>query len=131
MFYIYRKIIIILFAVSLNACENLPQNPEYWMELEKNACLPTAVAFKRGLDRQGIWSEVIRYEFKNMDDGKKAGHAVVAYMYPAGKNKLWTYDYMGSYRVRAYKNDPLAIARESILVRGNWNHNVYFAEFLK
>jgi hypothetical protein len=124
------KIIILLFCLIAIGCQT-PTNPEAWMEQQKNACLPTAIAFKKGLDRQGVWSEVLRYEYTNLDNNKKSGHAMVAYMYPSGKNQLWTYDYLGSYRIRAYKDNPLQIARESVFVRGNWNHKVYFAEYLK
>jgi hypothetical protein len=124
------KYILILLTVFLVSCQT-PTNPESWMELQKNACLPTAIAFKKGLDRQDIWSEVLRYEYIDRNTQKKSGHAIVAYMYPSGKNQLWTYDYLGSYRIRAFKNDPLQVARESVFVRGNWNHNVYFAEYLK
>jgi hypothetical protein len=125
-----KKIVLILTSVLLISCST-PQNPESWMEQQKNACLPTAIAFKKGLDRQSIWSEVLRYEYTDLNTNKKSGHAIVAYMYPTGKNQLWTYDYLGSYRIRAYKDDPIQVARESIFVRGNRNHNVYFAEYLK
>jgi hypothetical protein len=124
------KYILILFSIFLISCAT-PNNPESWMESQKNACLPTAIAFKRGLDRQGIWSEVVRYEYTNLDNNIKSGHAIVAYMYPIGKNQLWSYDFLGSYRIRAYKDNPLQIAKESVNARGNYNHNVYFAEFLK
>ena len=48
---------------------------------------------------------------------KSSGHAIVAYMYPTGQNKLWTYDSWGSYRVRAYKDDPLDIAKKAVEAR--------------
>lgn len=96
----------------LAACVSTPSNPEAWMEREINACLPTAIAFRQGLQRQNIWSEVLLVTWH---DGKKPrGHAFTAYLYPPGKNQLWTYDSWGSYRIRAYTNDPVGIARKSL-----------------
>jgi hypothetical protein len=51
-------------------------------------------------------------------------------MYPKGKNQLWTYDYWGSYRVRAYKEDPIDIAQKAVNAR-NEDRNVTSASFLK
>lgn len=116
-----------LFAIS---CQSLPKNPEVWMAFEKNSCLPTAIAFKQGLDRQGIWSEVVLYYYKDKNN-KNTGHAIVAYLYPPGQNKLWTYDYQGSWRVRAWLNSPIDIAQEAEKVRGRFDSDVYSAEFLK
>ena len=61
---------------------------------------------------------------------KRNGHAIVVYMYPKGQNKLWTYDFWGSYRVRAFKDNPLQIAKEAVRVRYE-DRDVYFAEFIK
>lgn len=125
-----KKLLIIGVCSLLASCAT-PQNPEAWMEREKNACLPTAIAFKKGLDRQGIWSEVLVYYYKDTNKkGKRSGHAVTVYMYPPGKNKLWTYDYLGSYRVRALKDYPLQVAVQTTLVRNQWNLDVDSAEFL-
>ncbi len=113
----------------LVACETTPQNPEQWMARERNACLPTAIAFREGLKKYGVWSEVVRYGYKN-NKNKYVGHAIVAYLYPPGKNQLWTYDYEGSWRTRAFITNPQQIAVEAEQIRGR-NTFVEFAEFLK
>ena len=95
------KILLFCLCILLVSCESTPNNPEAWMAREKNSCLPTAIAFKRGLERQDIWAEVVRYQYTN-NKGRRVGHAIVAYLYPPGHNKLWTYDYEGSWRVRAF-----------------------------
>jgi len=100
------------------------------METKRNACLPTAIAFREGLRKYDVWSEVLRYEWLDNETKKPKGHAIVAYMYPKGKNQLWTYDAWGSYRVRAFKDNPLQIAKEAVRVRYE-DKDVYFAEFLK
>lgn len=96
--------------------------------VKKNACLPTAIAFKNGLKRSGVWSEVLRYGWR--ENNKIIGHAVTAYMYPPGKNQLWTYDWMGSYRTMAFKDNPLEVAKYSHRVRG-YTNQIIFAEYLK
>lgn len=55
---------------------------------------------------------------------------MTAYLYPAGKNQLWTYDWMGSYKTIAYKDNPLQVATYAHRVRGNTSP-VIFAEYLK
>jgi hypothetical protein len=114
----------------LSGCQTTPTNPESWMEMKKNACLPTAIAFKEGLKKYDIWSEVIIYKWYDTKEKKIKGHAITAYMYPKGKNQLWTYDYWGSYRVRAYKDDALDIAKKAVMAR-NEDRKVYNAYFLK
>jgi hypothetical protein len=125
-----KKLVYLFLLLVLPGCENLPKNPEQWMIREKNACLPTAIAFKQGLNRQDIWSEVVRYTYKRKD-GKYTGHAIVAYLYPPGKNQLWTYDYEGSWRTRAFINDPKQIATQAEIIRGRSYNTILYAEFLK
>ena len=120
----------IIFALSfVISCSHIPSpfaptNPEVWMEKERNACLPTAIAFRESLKKYSVWTEVVGYQFDytNTKNKKSSGHAIVAYMYPPGHNKLWTYDYWGSYRVRAYKDDPLDIARKAVEARQEDRH---------
>jgi hypothetical protein len=111
----------------------MPQNPQRWMEWEgANNCLPTAIAFKEGLKASKCkWSKVVVYGYVDDTDKKSKGHAVVAFMYPIGKNQLWVYDYMGSYRTRAYINDPLTIAKLAETQRGRSKNIVYYAEFIE
>lgn len=115
----------------LSSCETVPSNPQAWMERERNACLPTAIAFREGLKKYGVWSEVVRYSYIDKEKNKRSGHAIVAYLYPPGKNQLWTYDYTGSWKTKAFVSNPFQIAKEAEEVRGNWFHEVYSAEFLK
>jgi hypothetical protein len=124
-----KNIFILVCFLCFAGCETLPRNPEIWMELEINACLPTAIVFKQALNRQGIWAEVFRYSWRT-DKGKLRGHAMVVYLYPPGKNKLWTYDALGSYRTYAYKDDVVGIARAAHRVRGN-TEEVFNEEFIK
>ncbi len=111
------------------ACETTPKNPEAWMEAQVNACVPTAIIFKQSLRKYGIWSEVFRYSWID-SKGKLRGHAMVAYLYPAGKNQLWSYDAEGSFRIRSYTNNVLDIAQKSHNARG-WTNKVFNAEFIK
>jgi hypothetical protein len=120
-------LMLLLLAVG---CETTPKNPEYWMEKEINACLPTAIIFKQSLRKYDIWSEVFKYSWKEPNTGKLRGHAMVAYLYPPGQNQLWTYDNQGSWRVRAFTNDVTSIAQLSHNYRG-WSGKVFNAEYIK
>jgi hypothetical protein len=122
-----RGCIIVAF-LALAGCATEPLNNEAWMERERNACLPTAIAMAEGLKRQGVQARVVR--FRSMRKGKSIGHAITAYLYPPGDNKLWTYDYLGSWRTKAFWNDALGIAIESEELRGTGG-SVTFAEFLQ
>lgn len=124
------KILAILSILVLAACETLPTNPEWWMEREINACVPTAIAFKEGLNRYGVWSEVLRYSWIDAKTKKPRGHAVVVYLYPKGKNQLWSYDNLGSFRIRAFTNNVTSVAQQTHSVRGN-PETIYAAEWIK
>ena len=97
------------------------------MAFERNACLPTAIAMQAGLQRQGIESRVVRYAYHRQ--GAVVGHAVTAYLFPPGENKLWVYDFEGSTRARAYFSDALGIASQAEIARGR-NRSIIQAEFL-
>jgi hypothetical protein len=112
------KYLLLILTLFLVACETTPTNPEFWMESQVNACLPTAIVFKQSLHKYGVWSEVFRYSWKDFKTGKLRGHAMVAYLYPAGKNQLWTYDSEGSWRTYAYTNSVRGIAQYAHNVRG-------------
>lgn len=105
-----------IFALILLGCSTTPTNPEDWMVRYENSCVPTAIAFRQGLVRQGIWARVFMYLYTY--DGKDNGHAMTAFLYPPGKNQLWTYDSMGSWKTRAYIKDVRAIADYAHSVRG-------------
>jgi lysozyme family protein len=116
-------------ALALAACSTTPKNPEAWMEQEINACLPTAIAFRQALNRADVWSEVFRYEYYDRF-GKRRGHAMTAYLYPPGQNKLWTYDQLGSWRTRSWTNDVDSIAANAHAIRGNFG-TTYNASWIK
>lgn len=102
--------LLAILALALTACASTPKNPEAAVEKEKNACLPAAITMREGLQRHDVWSEVLVVEWTE-PAGKKRGHAYAVYLYPKGKNQLWAYDRdWGSTRVRAYKDDPRAVA---------------------
>lgn len=124
-----KQLFLSLLLVNLVGCQTTPKNPESWMETKKNACLPTAIAFKQGLRKQDVWARVVRYTWYDSKKQKYNGHAIVAYLYPPGQNILWTYDFWGSYRTRAFINNPLQISRAAVEARGE-NRDVNFAEFL-
>lgn len=124
------KRLLLLTIVLLVACQTTPKNPDFWMEKEINACLPTAITFCESLRKYDIWAEVFRYSWIDKGDNKLHGHAMVAYLYPKGKNQLWTYDALGSYRIRAFTNDVTQIAQQSHNVRGDTN-KIFYAEFIK
>lgn len=111
------------------ACETTPKNPEAWMEREINACLPTAIAFREGLRKYQVWARVFSYRYYERGSSKPRGHAMVAYLYPSGKNKLWTYDNWGSWRTKAFTHDVLGIAQYAHVVRGG-RENVISAEWI-
>lgn len=123
------KYFLLFLSLFLIGCAT-PTNPEFWMEKEINACLPTAIIFKQALNKYDIWSEVFRYSWIDSETGKVRGHAMVAYLYPKGKNQLWTYDAMGSWKTRAYIDNPTQIAQQAHYVRGNTN-KIFAAQFIK
>ena len=124
------RLVLVLLLVLLTACQTTPTNPEFWMEKEINACLPTAIIFKQSLKKYDIWSEVFRYSWKDSQTGKIRGHAMVAYLYPPGKNQLWTYDSEGSWRTYAYTNNVKGIAQYAHMVRGS-TETVFGAEYIR
>lgn len=121
---------LFLLALFIMGCNTTPKNPEFWMEREINACLPTAIVFKQSLRKYDVWAEVFKYSWKDSETSKLRGHAMVAYLYPPGKNQLWTYDSEGSYRTYAFTNNVRGIAQYSHNVRGAAD-TVFAAEWIK
>ena len=117
----------LLLALLVSGCAATPRNAEQWMARERNACLPTAVAMSQGLKRQGIQARVVRYSYTAQ--GRPLGHAITAYLYPPGTNTLYTYDYEGSWRTRAYFDDAASIARAAERLRGRF-YDITSADFL-
>ena len=124
------KYLLALICLLLMACQTTPTNPEFWMEKEINACLPTAIIFKQSLRKYDVWADVFRYSWKDSQTGKLRGHAMVAYLYPPGKNQLFTYDAMGSWRTYAYTNNVQAIAQYAHSVRGS-TEKIFDASWIK
>ena len=112
------KKLTLFLTLALAACQT-PRNPQAWMEQEINACMPTAIAFRPGLRESDVWAEVFTYRYYDYYQKRLRGHAMVAYMYPPGTNQLWTYDQLGSYRTRAFKNDVRAVAKKAHEQRGS------------
>jgi len=122
-----KSSLAILVALLVSGCAVTPRNPEQWMANERNACLPTAISMAEGLKRQSIQAKVVRYAYTTK--GRTVGHAVTAYLYPPGSNTLYTYDYEGSWRTRAFWNDPLGIATAAERLRSRFD-TPFFSEFL-
>jgi hypothetical protein len=114
-----KVLLLILALLGSSGCAITPRSPEPWMARERNACLPTAIAMSQGLRRQGIAAKVVRYSYRLQ--GRLLGHAITAYLYPPGANTLYTYDYEGSWRTRAYWGDDAGIARAAESLRGRNN----------
>jgi hypothetical protein len=113
-----KHLVISIVCSLLAACATEPRNAEQWMARERNACLPTAVTMAEGLKRQGIQARVVRYSYTR--NARPLGHAITAYLYPPGTNTLYTYDYEGSWRTRAYFDDAASIARAAERLRGRF-----------
>ena len=131
-----KKIITILSIALLTSCAHIPSpftpsHPDDWMNSKKNACLPTAIAFRESLKKYNVWAKVVTYRYHDAKTKEYSGHAIVAYMYPTGKNKLWTYDHWGSYRARAYIDDPLDIAQKAVDARHENERYILVASFLE
>ena len=122
-----RALAVFLLALMFAGCTAAPRNAEQWMARERNACLPTAVAMAEGLRRQGIQARVVRYAYTAQ--GRPVGHAITAYLYPSGSNTLYTYDYEGSWRTRAFWDDPIGIATAAERLRSRFD-TPFFSEFL-
>lgn len=118
-------VFVFLGLLILTGCAG-PTNPEAWMTRERNACLPTAIAMAEGLKRQNIQARVLIYNYRK--NGRQQGHAITAYLYPAGKNTLWTYDYEGSWQTRAFWDDAVGIATAAERLRSR-SHKIESASF--
>jgi len=127
---ILMKYFLVLLIAFLAACQTTPTNPEFWMEKEVNACLPTAIVFRQSLKKYNVWAEVFRYSWIGKNDNMQHGHAMVAYLYPPGQNQLWTYDAKGSYRTRAFTNSVYQVAQEAHKARGG-TEKVFLTEYIK
>ena len=129
-----KYLILAVTCLSFVSCEiftRTPKNPEWKvMESMPNSCLPTAITFKESLGKRVKWSEVLLYRYTDTRYSKDYGHAVVAYMYPIGKNMLWTYDSAGSFRIREYITEPLKIAQATENIRKRPYNKVYYAEYI-
>ena len=127
------KSLLSLLSFVFISCSTMPQNPQKWMEWHgANDCVPTAIAFKEGLKESKCkWSKVVLYGYIDHETGEQKGHAIVTFMYPIGKNQLWTYDAMGSYRTRAYISDVKTIAQLAEIQRGRPLNIVVNAEFIE
>ena len=106
--------------VFLVGCTSVPKNPEAEAEKQINACLPNAIIMAQALRRQDVWAKVLMVKWNKT--GNINGHAYTIYLYPPGKNQLWSYDRdWGSMRIRAYKDNAIEVARQANSQRNlNW-----------
>ena len=66
-----------------------------------------------GLKHEGVKAEVVVFQTT------QRSHAIVAYIYPTGSNRLWAWDsYNKSSTIRAYFDDPLGIAKAFLFQTG-------------
>ena len=104
-----------------------PTGVPAWAGTYRKACLPEAIAVAQGLRQSGIQAKVLAIHTE------KWGHAVCAYLYPPGKNRLWVWDSQWqSIPLRAWWGDPMSVSRAWM----NWRYdtipvtNAYFHEDL-
>ena len=112
----------------------VPSNPDWYLEREINGCLPTAITFRESLRKYGVWARVLLtvYVDELHENGKyKHGHAMVVFIYPSGKQRLWSYDSEGSWEI-PYSQfpDPITIAKKAFEVRGQ-SRRVVSAKFIE
>lgn len=119
-------------ALLLTSCATTPpESPEQHLAGYPESCLVLSATMVESLRRQGVDAETLVYRRTDVTQpGSDSGHAVTVYMYPRGKNKLWTHDQLGSFRTRAYRGDAPGIARQAEMVRGRTWSRVTYAEFL-
>jgi hypothetical protein len=100
---------LILFAAvtMVGGCTSAPPvDAPPWAGRYKNACLPEAIVMAQGLQREGIQARVLSIHTDEW------GHAVCAYLYPPGQNRLWAWDsHWQSVPLRAWWDSPESIAR--------------------
>lgn len=101
------KTLLATITLLLAACaSNPPVDAPPWVGRYKNACLPEAIVMTEGLREKGIQAKVLSIHTA------KWGHAVCAYLYPTGQNRLWVWDsYWKSIPVRAWWDSPNSIAK--------------------
>lgn len=106
---VFKLNLLLILLLAFTGCTSVPKNPEAEAEKQINACLPNAIIMAQALRRQDVWAKVLIVKWNR--EGKINGHAYTIYLYPPGKNQLWSYDRdWGSMRVRALKNDPRSVA---------------------
>lgn len=98
------KHIVILIAIFLAACQQLPVNPPATAGKFNAACLPHAQLMCKALRAEGLPAEVLLMEFSNA----RSGHAVVPYRFQGRTyvwdESAWTFDTSASF------TDPTRLA---------------------
>ena len=119
----------LLVLLVLAGCTSVPKNPEKEAEKQINACLPNAIIMAQALRRQSVWAKVLILKWSKTVNNIN-GHAYTVYLYPPGDNQLWAYDRdWGSTRVRAFKDNPLEVARAANNAR-NYSGTVISASYI-
>ena len=112
---------LILFAI-LTGCTPPLKNPPAFIGRYDNACLPEAAAMSEGLQAEGIASRVVIYRTEN------GQHAICAYIYPTGSNKLWAWDSTWkSNQIAAYLDNPWSIAKAWMNAVGDYQEHLQAA----
>lgn len=128
---LYWLVLAVIVAVALASC-SWPANPQEAAAKAPNSCLVLAATMREHLRAQGIWAEVVGYQWRDRTHpARTGGHAICAYFYPVGKNQLWSYDAASSYRCRAWRDDAMGIARSAEAERGRTWIEVTEAAFIR
>lgn len=103
----YRLLLLILPIMACFGCSSLPPTKlDGFVGKYDMACLPEAIDMTQGLSKSDVKSQVIIFRTE------KRQHAVCAYIYPPGSNRLYVWDNVnGSASVRAYWDDAQGIAQ--------------------
>jgi hypothetical protein len=122
---------VLITGIFCTCCAPLPESPVPWLASQTGACLPTSIVFRESLKGQAVWSEVVVYHYwADETQTKMFGHAICAFLYPVGQNQMYTMDGEGSFRTRAFIDDPVGIAQAAEYARGRQN-KIVSATFLK
>lgn len=113
---VFKLNLLLILLLAFSGCTSVPKNPEAEAENQINACLPNAIIMAQALRRQDVWAKVLIVKWNRK--GKINGHAYTIYLYPPGKNQLWSYDRdWGSMKIKAFKDNPRQVAVQANNVR--------------
>lgn len=119
------KYLIITILIFLASCTTNP--PAQGLQFKfGNDCLPQAIVMVEGLRSKNIEADVLILKTPIW------AHAISVYFYPKGQNRMWGWDHFNqSVRIRAFRDDPKAVATDWLKKTHQKNTTVEFAEYLK